>query len=279
MADDLALEAVDLSRTASSSEMIYGALRDAIVSGRLAEGQVLRQDSIARMFNVSRIPVREALGRLEAHGLATSARYKGVVVAAMSPDEISEIFEFRAVLEPVLVERAVPRMSDADLKKAQVCCDAFSAGTDPARWGELNRDFHWSLYSQCRMPYHLSSVQNAMDRVERYVRSQLKLTSGMERARADHQGIMDACARRDAAEAAELTRRHILNAGRTLVVFIEQQKTEMGSGVLEELPGQAAGQPVGRAGGRMRSTDKSSNQKSMTSGKRAKVLNVGAKGE
>ncbi len=243
MAGELAFEAVDLSRTASSSDLIYGALRDAIVSGRLAEGQVLRQDSIARMFNVSRIPVREALGRLEAHGLAASARYKGVVVASMSPDEISEIFEFRAVLEPVVVERAVPRMSAADLARAQRACDAFAAGTDAARWGELNRDFHWSLYSHSGMPYHLSVVRNAMDRVERYVRSQLKLTSGMERARADHQAIMDACARRDAAAAAELTRQHILNAGTTLVAFIDAQKRE-GDGASEGSAGRGR-----RAGG------------------------------
>jgi DNA-binding GntR family transcriptional regulator len=237
-ADDLALEAIDLSRTVTASELIYESLRDAIVSGRLAEGRPLRQDTIARMFNVSHIPVREALGRLQAHGLANSARYKGVAVASMSPAEISEIFEFRAVLEAVVVERAVPRMTDADLERAQIACDAFAAGTDPARWGELNRDFHWSLYSVSGMPYHLSVVRNAMDRVERYVRSQLKLTSGMERARADHQAIMDACARGEASTAAELTRRHIVNAGTSLVAFIEQQKTEKAGAAT------AAGSPV-----------------------------------
>jgi DNA-binding GntR family transcriptional regulator len=226
MEPKLALEAIDLSRSASVSDLVYEALRDAIVRGRIAEGQTLRQDSIAQMFQVSRIPVREALKRLEAHGLATSVRYKGVVVASMSPDEISEIFEFRALIEPAVVERAVPSMSPEALKKAQACCDAFAVEPNPARWGDLNRDFHWALYRHCDRPYHLAVVQNAIDRVERYVRSLLNLTYGMERARAEHQAIMDACARGDAPAAAELTRQHITNSGRALVAFLLERSNQ-----------------------------------------------------
>ncbi|MEO6984261.1 MAG: GntR family transcriptional regulator, partial [Paralcaligenes sp.] len=91
---------VDLGKAASAADVIYGALRDAIIRGEMPEGETLRQDNIAQIFNVSRIPVREALKLLESQGLATSVRYKGVVVASMSTREISEIFEFRALIEP-----------------------------------------------------------------------------------------------------------------------------------------------------------------------------------
>ena len=83
------ISAVDLGKTASTADVIYNALRDAIIRGDMPEGETLRQDNIAQIFNVSRIPVREALKRLEAQGLATSVRYKGVVVASMSTSEIS----------------------------------------------------------------------------------------------------------------------------------------------------------------------------------------------
>ena len=64
----LKVEAFDIGKRGSSSDVVFDALRDAIIRGQLAEGEILRQDTIAQMFNVSRIPVREALQRLEAQG-------------------------------------------------------------------------------------------------------------------------------------------------------------------------------------------------------------------
>lgn len=81
MATALKLKAFDLGKQASAGDVIYDALRDAIIRGEIEEGEPLRQDTIAQMFNVSRIPVREAMQRLEAQGLVLSERYKGVVVA------------------------------------------------------------------------------------------------------------------------------------------------------------------------------------------------------
>jgi len=216
----LRLRAVDLGRMASSSDVIYDALRDAIIRGEIPEGENLRQDSVAQMFNVSRIPVREALKRLETQGLVTSARYKGVVVASMSVPEIEEIFEFRTLIEPTVIEHAVPRMSQATLAEARRHCEAFAAETDPSRWGDLNRAFHTALYRDSGRPYYLSVIDKTSDRVERYVRAQLDLTHGMKRARADHQAILDACLRRDAKAAGRLTREHIVNASKTLIAFL-----------------------------------------------------------
>ncbi|HEY4203050.1 MAG TPA: GntR family transcriptional regulator [Devosiaceae bacterium] len=221
MPTGLKLRASDLGKTASSSDVIYDALRDAIIRGQVAEGDVLRQDSIAQMFNVSRIPVREALKRLEAHGLVTSTRYKGVVVTPMSIAEISEIFEFRSLIEPRVLEIAVPQMTEASLQLAQGYCDAFAAETSPERWGDLNRQFHSALYRDARRPYYLSVIDATNDRIDRYVRAQLELTHGMARARRDHQAIMDACLAGDAATAAAQTREHIVNAGKSLVAFLE----------------------------------------------------------
>jgi DNA-binding GntR family transcriptional regulator len=217
------LNALNLAKTASSPEVIYQALRDAIVRGQIEEGQTLRQDNLAQMFNVSRIPVREALARLEAQGLVTSTRYKGVVVSSMSATEIAEIFEFRALVEPAIVEMAVPQMSEESLRLAEEYCEQFAAETDPARWGDLNRLFHATLCRDCQRPYYLSVMDKTNDRVERYVRAHLVLTHGMDRARVEHRGIMDACLRRDAQGAAQLTRDHITEAGRSLTRFLEAQ--------------------------------------------------------
>lgn len=220
LANGLKLRAFDLGKQATSADVIYNALRDAIIRGEIGEGEPLRQDSIAQMFNVSRIPVREAMQRLEAQGLVISERYKGVVVASLSFEQITEIFEFRALLEPVVIEMAVPIMSEESLAKAQEYCDAFAAETDPMLWGDLNRHFHNALYQDCDKPYYLSVVDKSNDLVERYVRLVLYLTQGMRNAVAEHQGILDACKARKPKLAAELTRRHITTAGKALVGYL-----------------------------------------------------------
>src|SRR5215472_14305004 len=74
-------------------------LREKLLSGELREGEQLRQDAIATEFQISRIPVREALTHLAAEGLVTLVANRGAIVSALSPEEIMELFETRAVLE------------------------------------------------------------------------------------------------------------------------------------------------------------------------------------
>ena len=214
--------AVDLGTAPSPSDIIFNALRESIVHGRLAEGETLRQDAIARMFNVSRIPVREALQRLEATGLAASARYRGMVVKGLNPDEIREIFEFRALVEPDVIRFAVPHQTEQSLRDASELYERFSTEPDPASWSDLNRLFHAALYRDCNRPYYLSVVARSNDLVERYIRHQLEWTQGMDRANREHQAILDACKAKDADKAAELTRQHILDACETLLAFISR---------------------------------------------------------
>src|SRR2546427_13052427 len=85
-------------------------LRDQIIRGEIAEGTQLRQDAIATQYQVSRIPVREALRQLEAEGLITIVPNRGAVVPALSPDDIEELFSIRSLLEPEVLKRSIPHL-------------------------------------------------------------------------------------------------------------------------------------------------------------------------
>lgn len=211
------IQAYDISKTASATTIVFDALRHAIITGDLKQGEHLRQDEIARAFNVSRIPIREALQKLEQHGLIKTQRYKGAVVAGLSLEEASEIFEFRAFLEPEVIRRAVPRMSQKLLNDARNCCEQFASAEDPMRWGDLNRRFHTALYEASGLPYHMEMLDKAMDRIDPYLRAQILLSDGMERANREHLAIVEACKAKDAGRAAELTRLHILGAKDSLI--------------------------------------------------------------
>lgn len=216
-------KAPNVRASASAADLIFEALREAIFTGEIEAGEHLRQDALADMFNTSRIPVREALSRLEQQGLVKTERYRGTTVTSLSVDEVREIFEFRALLEGEVIRYAVAKMDDATLDVARRACDAFATETDSAKYGELNRDFHYALYAKADRPYHLKVVNQALDRIESYLRAQLVLTDGMERARHEHLGILNACIERDAERAAHLTREHILGASASLIAFLDQR--------------------------------------------------------
>src|SRR3981189_2742456 len=94
-------------------------LRERILSGELQEGEQLRQDAIATEFQISRIPVREALSHLAAEGLITIVANRGAVFAGLSPSEIMELFETRAVLECYMLRCAIPNMKEDEFKRAE----------------------------------------------------------------------------------------------------------------------------------------------------------------
>lgn len=215
--------ATNVRASASAADLIFEALREAIFTGEIQAGEHLRQDALAEMFNTSRIPVREALSRLEQQGLVKTERYRGTTVTSLSVDEVREIFEFRALLEGEVIRYAVENMDDETLETARRACDAFATETDSAHYGELNRDFHYALYARAERPYYLKIVSQALDRIESYLRAQLVLTDGMERARREHLGILEACVARDKELAAKLTREHILGASASLISFLQQR--------------------------------------------------------
>jgi len=215
------LKSMDISATASASTIVFNALRKAIIEGQLEEGEPLRQDEIARLFNTSRIPVREAISRLQEQGLVKTQRYKGAVVAGLSPKETAEIFDLRALVEPEIIRDAVPRMSKELLVEAREKCAAFSSATDPMAYGDLNRDFHETLYSASDLKFFQEIADNAIDRVERQIRAQLVLSNGMERAGREHFGILEACENGDANLASKLIREHIQGAKASLLKHLK----------------------------------------------------------
>lgn len=210
-------QTVDISKTASAADIVFEALRKAIIAGDLQDGEPLRQDEIARMFNTSRIPVREAITMLEQQGLVSTQRYRGAVVASISPTEVAEIFDFRTMVESHVLRVAVPQLSEVSRRVARACFEAFSTSADPMEWGDLNRRFHYSLYQDSGLTYHLSVVNNTLDRIDRYLRAQLMLSDGMKRANEEHLAILEACEEGNADLAAELTIRHIQGAKKSLI--------------------------------------------------------------
>ena len=217
-------KAVNVAQSKSATEIVFDSLRQASIMGEMEDGEPLRQEEIAKAFNTSRIPVREAIARLEQLGLVEARRYKGAVVAAISIEEFDEIFDLRAVVESDAMRRAVPLMTKASLAEARSYHVAFAAATEPEEWTALNRKFHCCLYEAANSPNYLKVINGLLDRLDRYLRAQLSLTDGMERATQEHESILAACEAGDAEHAAALTYDHVQDAKASLLNYLKQKR-------------------------------------------------------
>ena len=86
-------------RTRSRADFVYENLRDAISDGRIAGGERVREEEVARNLGVSRTPVREALQRLQQRGLLSFGPTRGLVVAQLSHQQVVELYAMREILE------------------------------------------------------------------------------------------------------------------------------------------------------------------------------------
>jgi DNA-binding GntR family transcriptional regulator len=187
-------------------------LRDAVLSGAYPSGAQLRQDALAASFGVSRIPVREALLQLEAEGLVRIAPHKGAVVTGLSRVEVDDVFELRGILEPRLLRRSAPLLSEEDFARLDALQGTFADAVrrqDAGRWGVLNAELHTALYSRADLPRTMAFVGNLLTASERYTRIQLSSRDAWHRAEAEHAELIELCRAREIEEACALLSRHV----------------------------------------------------------------------
>jgi DNA-binding GntR family transcriptional regulator len=211
------------------ANMTLVAIRERILGGAYPEGEPLRQDAIADELGVSRIPVREALRQLEAEGLVSFHPHRGAVVSSLSLDEIDEVFSLRAGIETGVLRAAIPHLDAEHLTRADEVLRRYDRALrahDVVAYGELNWQFHSTLYAPADRPVTMGIVQRLHQQADRYLRMQLALTHGEHRASEEHRAILAAARQHDVKAGAALLREHILGAGRSLVRFLRDHRAE-----------------------------------------------------
>jgi DNA-binding GntR family transcriptional regulator len=210
----------------STVDLVADELRHRIISGELAEGEQLLQEHLADDLGVSRIPVREALRQLEAEGLVTISSHRGGIVSELSLDEIKELFETRVCLETWLLSLAVPAMTDADFHAVEAAGAQMLPG-EVTQWGELNWRFHEALYAPARRKQTMLMLRRIHHNIDRYLRLQITLTSGWQKAQREHRNIVDLCRAKDIPRATAALAAHIMNAANELIETISKRRAKL----------------------------------------------------
>ncbi|WP_430252406.1 GntR family transcriptional regulator [Neorhizobium sp. DAR64860/K0K1] len=215
-------------RFKTATEFVVETLRQAILSGRLPAGTPLRQDDLAEEFKLSRMPIREALRRLEADGLIDHQPHKGAVVASMEIDDIREVFEMRVMAECTALEISIPNIQPKTIEELSQLLVAMDDTYDPDRLSDLNRRFHGALYSSANRPRLIALVNSLHDSVDRYIRFLLINLDYHERSQKDHYDIFEAAKRGDVKTASSALRQHLTNGKEEVLEFLESRKSHPG---------------------------------------------------
>jgi len=208
-------------------EIAYDAIRDGILAGRHGPGQRLIAEDLARELGVSRMPVREALHRLEAAGLVAITPHRGAVVSELSERECIEIYHVRAVLDGLATRLATPNLTEADHARLNGLLADMEAGVeakDPQRVLNVNREFHTLIWIAARAPRLRDFLENLYDASQRFRNISVLIPGRLDQITHEHRLIVEALARGDAAAAERHANEHHEGTARRLLAAIDGRR-------------------------------------------------------
>lgn len=208
-------------RYRTATEFVEATLREGILTGALPAGMPLRQEDLARLFGLSRMPVREALRQLEAQALIDFAPHKGAIVTDISMEDAVDTYVIRRALETAALRLSIPELTAADLDLASDLIADMDAEPDPSRLGALNRRFHMTLYARAGRTKLLHLVETQLTSYDRYLRFHLSAHGREHMAQADHRALVAAAASRDIESAVRVLEGHLDTAAETIRRFFE----------------------------------------------------------
>jgi DNA-binding GntR family transcriptional regulator len=207
----------------TATEKVMARLRTMLITGALAPGSRIDQADLVRRFDVSIVPIREALARMASAGLVEIVPHRGVFVVNVSAGELTDLYAVREILEEQAAMIAVDRMSDSDIAALERVASAMARC---ARKGDLdeflkqNREFHFTIYRASKRRHMLQVIEQMWDLSARYAHLQLHAVPdrAMESMSEVH-AIVSACRRRDR-DAVGLMVRYKIH--QTTVVLLER---------------------------------------------------------
>ena len=205
-----------------TNQTIADALRADILRGKLQGGQPLKQDEIAAQFGVSKIPVREALVQLKAEGLVNLYPNRGAFVSELSATEADEIYVMRIALEKEILGRAIPFLTVAHFKRAGEILAEIDREENIAKWGELNWEFHATLYSPAELPRVMETIQTLHTNIARYLVLYLAGMDYQKKSQREHRALLQACRAGDVEKAQEILEGHLRSASTQLIKFLNK---------------------------------------------------------
>jgi DNA-binding GntR family transcriptional regulator len=217
-------------KVGTAAETAYAVLREAIVTGALAAGTPLRANDIAQRLGVSKTPVREALRKLEAEELIALQPRNGLVVAALSEQQLVEIYYIREALEGRAARLAAEHITQVELANLRNLLSEMEAACqreDLKTLRALTGEFQLSVFRASRNERLYRLIKQLQEHMRQYPASTLSLPGRPLEAVAYCRNLVDSITRRDADGAERIARE---NRRRTLELRVRMSRSRSAVG-------------------------------------------------
>ncbi|HEX2987736.1 MAG TPA: GntR family transcriptional regulator [Chloroflexota bacterium] len=208
-------------------ELVYQSLREAILDGRLVPGQRLVAGNLAAELGVSRMPVREALSRLQQDGFVKATPHREVVVAGFSERDVVEIYDIRSVLEAHAAGLCAVHATPGELEQLRELVGGMQQALedgDLERVRRLDNDFHHTLFNTCGSGQLAQLLTQLWDQCLYYRSLAVSLNRNPARSLEHHQQIVAALERHDHQNAEKWIHTHTQVARDTLLDHLRARR-------------------------------------------------------
>lgn len=200
-----------IQRGVSLQDIVYGRVREIILSGEAGPGQPVTLRDLADRLGVSTMPVREAVRRLEGEGFLRFEPGRGVVITALTVDEMTEAFGIRLRLEPWAAEIAAARIAPAELDELEDLVTRMEARVESrtSEWRELNYQFHMGIYHASKMERLERVIAPLFAGVEGYLRLYVGTADSLAGPQHEHRELLESLRSHDGKRASQITAHHL----------------------------------------------------------------------
>jgi len=184
----------------SLAEGVTARIRHEILSGGIRPGERLRLRTLEELLGISHIPIREALRQLEAEGLVENIPQRGAIATRISVAELTDVYDLRKLLEPLVAARAIESISEERLGEIRYALgemDAIEEGWRSPLFANLHRKFHWAILEPGATKVIEQVLRQLWQTSERYVRFSVTVGSGGAMADEQHRHLYSAARKRD----------------------------------------------------------------------------------
>lgn len=195
-------------------DVVFNALRQAIVTGEFAPGERLMEIKLADKLGVSRTPVREAIRMLELEGLVVMIPRRGAEVARITEKDLRDALEVRTAIEELSVELACARIDEEGKERLKQACNEFKAAIATKHVQNIvdgDVKFHEVIFELTKNHRLISIAQNLREQVYRYRVEYVKDFSYHDVLVEEHYEITNAILTNDVVTAKEIMRKHLYN--------------------------------------------------------------------
>jgi len=203
---------------ASLSDIVYERLRDEIMHGEIADGSRLSQVHLAEKYGVSRIPIREALRRLQAESLVIATPYHPYVVRRVTGAQVLELVDIRLALEELALSKREP-LTEAELAELRSINQQLVKGRDGNTFLTLDRKFHQIIEGPGSMIVEM--LDDVRNKVHKYMSSMMAAKPGQTTAAEEHSKLIDALEAKDMDLARRVMREHVMKSRDYIVGRLE----------------------------------------------------------